>query len=105
MYVQETGSGSGAGSSVTLCRKESVKRRAECTTSGTYAKRRAVHESPDGTPTASKKGKRKSGLFRRKGKKSKLLVYLRAYMNTMTEIHTYVRTVLEAVMLLQSLTA
>ena len=71
-YVQETGSGSGAGSSVTLCRKESVKRRAECTTSGTYAKRRAVHESPDGTPTASKKGKRKSGLFRRKGKKSKL---------------------------------
>ena len=73
IFDQETGSSSRSRSTITVQRKESVKRRAECTSSGTYAKRRAVHESPD-TPTTSKKGKGKSSLFRRKAKKSKMFI-------------------------------
>ena len=75
-YEQEAGSSSGTGSSMSVHRKESVKRRAECTSVGTNAKRRAVHQSPDNTPTSSKKGKRRSGLFRQKGKKGRLFMWL-----------------------------
>ena len=76
LYEQEAGSSSGTGSSMSVHRKESVKRRAECTSVGANAKRRAVHQSPDNTPTSSKKGKRRSGLFRRKAKKGRLFMWL-----------------------------
>ena len=67
---------SGTGSDIPVYRKESVKRRAECTSIGTNDKRRTVRQSPDNTPTSSKKGKRRSGLLRQKAKKGRLFMWL-----------------------------